>query len=147
MPPPCKYSAAALLSPDGWRYHLASSVAPSGVTTLRPEMSDFAGNWLRFVVEVPQHGVEGDAAAGDVSDRRGRRRAVQGPAGVLTHAGGIALSISMALAEAGAGAAASLNVPEVGETWRSASLVAGKTPSITSRPSVKSQVVPARVCT
>jgi hypothetical protein len=39
IPPPCKYSTAALLSPDGWRYHRASSVAPSGVTRLWSEMS------------------------------------------------------------------------------------------------------------
>ena len=38
-PPPCKYSTAALLSLEGWRYHLASSVAPSGVTTPWSEMS------------------------------------------------------------------------------------------------------------
>ena len=35
---------------------------------------DFVGDRLRFVVEVPQHGVERDAAAGDVTGRPGWRR-------------------------------------------------------------------------
>jgi len=36
---------------------------------------DLAGNWLRLVIEVLQHRVERDAAAGDVTGRRSRRRA------------------------------------------------------------------------
>jgi hypothetical protein len=48
IPPPCKYSTSALLSPDGWRYHRASSAAPSGVTTLWSEMSTLPAGcaWL-----------------------------------------------------------------------------------------------------
>ena len=37
---------------------------------------DFVGDRLSFVVEVPQHGVERDAAAGDVTDWRGWRRTI-----------------------------------------------------------------------
>jgi hypothetical protein len=74
IPPPCKYSTAALLSLDGWRYHLASSVAPSDAVTLVVADLDLAGNWLRLVVEILQHRVQRDAAAGDVTGRRGWRR-------------------------------------------------------------------------
>src|ERR1019366_6287276 len=54
IPPPCKYStAAAVLSLDGWRYHLASSVAPSGVTTLWSEMSTLLATGCASLLKYP----------------------------------------------------------------------------------------------
>jgi hypothetical protein len=53
IPPPCRYSTAALVSLDGWRYHRASSVAPSGVTTPWSEMSTLLATGCAWLLKYP----------------------------------------------------------------------------------------------